>query len=153
MTARARTVPAALAALLLFAAACGGDGETCDPGCDHTFTLSLEKVSWSTGNWRIEVEAGELASTCEIRIPLWGSHPGTECDDPRVRVVRDGDGLSALVLEIPGFEDAPPRIEIGIAHEGDTITAASFTPSYQIVPGSNPDCDRDCSVASADLPL
>jgi len=135
-------------------------GKVCTQiGCLNGLRISLNKVTpWTAGNYSFAFELDGAPVTCSGSLPLPACDQGAalRCDvDEKVQV---GESGCALPPEQHGFADIqvlgePARVKLTIRREDQQLLAEELTPTYVRSRPNGPDCEPECSSASAELNL
>ncbi len=148
-------------ALMAFSGACVAktppdDAQACtNIGCINGFHVALQSDAWPAGAYRVRVTADDKTVTCEGNLPLKACDQGNslKCDGAGVLIGESGCALPAEQHSLSDLhlEGTPKQVRVSVEYNGIAIAQADFTPDYQVTRPNGPNCEPECTQASATL--
>jgi hypothetical protein len=124
-------------------------------GCSSGYNLVVSPSSgWTAGAYSFELDLDGRAITCQGAIPLKAcGERSFSCDADDVRLGESGCALPATQQGISNisFEGFPLALSVRILKDGNELTNAKLTPTYQAGQPNGPGCDPVCCSASETL--
>jgi hypothetical protein len=102
----------------------------------------------------VTVVADGVSTECAVEFPL-SCNAGEPCEPgSEIGLGLNGCALAPAEQTISGVywsSAAPAKVEISVAHEGEGLGDATFTPTYQTGRPNGPECEPECTQAEGTL--
>ena len=122
-------------------------------GCGWAFEVDFSPTVTATGDYRIDVTADGVATSCTVSLPFSSCDGAVSCDraDPGFLIQTSGCALPAAEHEILGVlwpVSGPAQATVEVSLGATVIATASFTPTYVSSQPNGADCEPTCTQAT-----